>query len=263
MTDVDLEVADSFERIFPVLPVIADWDDVLRRVGDGRFGVKAAARLRHRRLVALAAAALFVALASASAFGTVRELLFGERPQVAFAAAPTWSPDGKRIAFVSVACAQWCNGPLEADVVNAEGSGRPELTRAWRVDNARLSYAGLPVWSPDWRKVALVRERGMNRGYPVHGRPSDIYVMNADGSGLRRLTRSPQNDGDPVWSPDGRRLAFVRIQGGRADIYVVHADGRGLRRLAHAIAFRPMSGGPSSGFGANPGGRRTAAGSRS
>ena len=59
-------------------------------------------------------------------------------------------------------------------------------------------------------------------------------------------------DGDPVWSPDGRRLVFVRIRGGRSDIYVVDADGSRLRRLAHAIAFTPKGGGPSSGFGANP-----------
>jgi len=44
--------------------------------------------------------------------------------------------------------------------------------------------------------------------------------------------------------PDGRRLAFVRIRGGRADIYLVDADGSGLRRLAHAMAFAPMPGGP-------------------
>jgi TolB protein len=58
-------------------------------------------------------------------------------------------------------------------------------------------------------------------------------------------------DGDPAWSPDGRRLAFVRVRGGRSDIYVVNRDGSGLRRLAHAITFRPMPG-SSSGFAANP-----------
>jgi Tol biopolymer transport system component len=263
MTDVELEVADSFERIFPVPDPTADWDDVLQRA-EGRRGHRGArlgreqvARLtkgRHRgRVVVLAAASLIVAVASASAFGTVRDLLFGER-RTASAGAPAWSPDGRRIAFVTVACAQWCNGPLEAHVMNADGGGQRNLSREWGLEGAPASIfsAGFPVWSPDWRRVAFVQERGVYRRYPVHGRYSDIYVMNADGSGRRRLTQSPQNDGDPVWSPDGGRLAFVRIRGGRADIYVVNADGSGLRRLAHAIAFRPMSGAPSSGFGANP-----------
>jgi Tol biopolymer transport system component len=261
MTDVDLEVADSFERIFPVSDAIADWDDVLQRA-EGRRGYRGSrirrsqeARLLQaagRRVVLVAATALIVAVASTAAFGTVRDLLFGERQTVpGWAGTPTWSPDGRRIAFLTVGCAQWCNGPLEAYVMNADGSGQRNLTREWGLKGAP-PFGGLPVWSPDWRKVAFVQERGVYRTYPVHGRYSDIYVVNADGSGRRRLTQSPQNDGDPVWSPDGRRLAFVRIRGGRADIYVVSADGSGLRRLAHAIAFTPMGGAPSSGFGANP-----------
>ena len=133
--------------------------------------------------------------------------------------------------------------------MNADGSGQRNLTREWGLKGASDYLQGAPVWSRDWRRVAFVRERGVwrtHRGWVQ--RYSDIYVMNADGSGRRRLTRSPQNDGDPVWSPDGRRLAFVRVRGGRSDIYVVDADGSGLRRLAHAIAFRPGPGDPKVGL---------------
>ena len=249
MTDVDLEVTDSLERIFPAPVVSADWDDVLERTHREQ-----AARLREggrrRRVVALAAAALVVAVASASAFGTVRDLLFGER-RTAWAGAPAWSPDGRRIAFMTLCFQEECRS--EVNVMNADGSGQRNLTREWGLQGAFDYLQGAPVLSPDWRRVAFVRERGVwrtHRGWVQ--RYSDIYEMNADGSGRRRLTRSPQNDGDPVWSPDGHRLAFVRVWGGRSYIYVVNGDGSGLRRLAYAIAFRPSPGAPSSGFAANP-----------
>lgn len=220
----------------------------------------------RRRVLVLSATALIVAVASASAFGTVRDLFFGA-DRSAYHGAPVWSPEGRRIAFVTAGCgALWCDGRVEFNVMNADGSGQRNLSREWERHGRApaLSHAaGLPVLSPDWRRVAFVQQRG--GVHPRGGaRYSDIYVMNADGSESRRLTRSPQNDGDPVWSPDGRRVAFVRIRGGlcrspvrcplkgRADVYVVNADGSGLRRLAHAITFAPLSGAPSAGLAANP-----------
>jgi TolB protein len=230
MRDVDTEIAESFERIYPDPAPTADWDDVLDRAR-GHRGVN------QRRVVLVVAALLFVVVASASAFSTVRERLFGERRIAAGAA--TWSPDGRRIAFVTVGCTPKCSsdGAVGLNVMNADGSGQRSLTRELSLDGIPR-HTPLPVWSRDLRKLAFVQERGPERGYPVYGRYSDVYVINADGSGRRQLTRSSQNDGDPVWSPDGRRLAFVRVVGGLADLYVVNADGSGLRRLAHIGAGR-------------------------
>ena len=60
---------------------------------------------------------------------------------------------------------------------------------------------------------------------------SEIYVINADGSGLERLTFNDADDTCPAWSPDGTRIAFTSDRDGNGEIYVMHADGGGQRRL--------------------------------
>jgi Tol biopolymer transport system component len=85
--------------------------------------------------------------------------------------APAWSPDGRKIVFVSDR-----DGNSEIYVMNANGSGQRSLTR-------NPAYDADPAWSPDGRKLAFVSNRDGSYG---------IYVMNADGSGQRRLAqRSP------------------------------------------------------------------------
>ena len=102
---------------------------------------------------------------------------------------PAWSPDGRRIAFVSRR-----DGNSEVYVMNADGSGKRNLTR----DRASDDY---PTWSPDGRRIAFLRGRltairvpgrGVRRRYLYH-----LYVVNADGSGLRRLTRNRRGPGIP------------------------------------------------------------------
>ena len=61
--------------------------------------------------------------------------------------------------------------------------------------------------------------------------PSDVYVMNADGTGLRRLTRSRGEDNYPAWSPDGRRIVFGSERDGNLGLYVMKKDGSRQRRL--------------------------------
>jgi Tol biopolymer transport system component len=55
--------------------------------------------------------------------------------------------------------------------------------------------------------------------------------MNADGSGVRRLTHDPPADGFPAWSPDGTKIAFVSERDGNPDIYVMNGDGTAVRRF--------------------------------
>jgi TolB protein len=97
-----------------------------------------------------------------------------------FETGPAWSPDGRKIAFVS----GHGNYP-GLFAMNADGSGQQRLTRG----------GSQPHWSPDGRQIAFVSKR---YGY------ADIYVMNADGSGQRNLTRTPghgRRESQPVWSP--------------------------------------------------------------
>ena len=85
-----------------------------------------------------------------------------------------------------------------------------------------------PDWSPDGGRIAFGSDRD--------GR-SEIYVMNADGSGVTRLTYNDAVDSSPAWSPDGRRIAFHSTLGGNWEIYVMNADGSGVTRLTHNDAF--------------------------
>jgi TolB protein len=116
-----------------------------------------------------------------------------------------WSPDGQTIAF---------EGYSRVLFVNADGSGQRDVTRELRLGQ-------LPVWSPDGHRIALFKCRG--------GQRCDIYVMNADGRGLRRLTRG-DSSGFPLWSPNGKKIALLR--GYPPEVWVMNADGSGQRRLA-------------------------------
>jgi Tol biopolymer transport system component len=64
----------------------------------------------------------------------------------------------------------------------------------------------------------------------------NVYVVDADGTGLRRLTTSPGDDFDPSWSPDGTRIAFRRERSGEPEIWIMNADGTQQRRLTDGLS---------------------------
>ena len=93
---------------------------------------------------------------------------------------PDWSPDGKRIAYMDA------NGDTAIHVINADGTGDVSL--------GRPGYETGPAWSPDGAKIAFVYQ-------PEFGVPYEIYVMDADGGNLSRVTVSESSVGTPSWQP--------------------------------------------------------------
>ena len=130
---------------------------------------------------------------------------------------PAWSPDGKRVAFVSTRHDP--NG--EIYVMNADGTAVQRLTFDDHLDEA-------PTWSKDGKRIAFVSTRDDEQG--------EIYVMNAaDGSGVSRLTEFTGTDGEPAWSPYGKQIVFVSgrdaLSEGKTELYVVDVDTRQVSRL--------------------------------
>ncbi len=134
--------------------------------------------------------------------------------------APAWSPSGSQIAFVRTPS----GGESSIYVVNADGSG------ATRISPLDGKYDFDPDYSPDGSKIAFASDRDGN---------NEIYVMNANGGNVQRLTNSASSDSNPAWSPDGTMIAFQRapadsgnaITLGAGEILVMDTSGKVLRNL--------------------------------
>jgi TolB protein len=172
---------------------------------------------------------------TANADGTDSKVLV---PNKAFEESPRWSPDGKRIAFVSTR-----DGNQELYTIGADGKDLRRLTSEVALDNS-------PTWSPDGRRIAFASARSGN---------FEIHVMNADGTGVRRLTNHPALDSWPAWSPDGKRIAFTSNRDGNYEIYVMDADGSGLRNLTSHPAQDNCATGPPMASASHSSRRATAA----
>lgn len=153
---------------------------------------------------------------------------------------PTWSPDGKEIAYVrgesvaSVVPSRY--GQLFA--VNADGGEARRIT-AGHPDTD-------PDWSPDGRAIAFTRGENLSSSRAN----DDLYVLDLATGATHQLTRTPPGvfEAAAAWSPDGSLIAFARVTGtsqfdGAASIHVINSDGTGGRLvLEHKLfAYAPYS----------------------
>jgi Tol biopolymer transport system component len=104
-------------------------------------------------------------------------------------------------------------------VIGSNGSGLTTLTQDPQQQDR------YPAWSPDGSLIAFASDRDGDY---------EIFVMNADGSGVSQLTFNSADDYYPVWSPDGTQIAYhsASTMGAMADIYIVNVDGSGSFNLS-------------------------------
>ncbi len=145
----------------------------------------------------------------------------GQRSNVALASwhpilSPAWSPDGGRIAYVSL------ESKKPVVYMHDLASGRREVLANFRGSNSA------PAWSPDGKRLAVVLSKDG---------PSRLYLMTATGRIVRPLADSISIDTEPRFSPDGRHVYFTSDRGGAPQIYRVGVEGGDVERITFEGGF--------------------------
>jgi Tol biopolymer transport system component len=132
---------------------------------------------------------------------------------------PDWSPDGSQIAFERLFPSSQ-GGDYELFVMNSDGSALHRLPGG-------PGFDGTPKWSPDGRSLLFASDRP-KRGRPTCRECSALYLMNPDGTTLRRITKRTVDSITPAWSSDGSSIAWSRHN----SLYLMNADSTSAHMLA-------------------------------
>lgn len=164
-----------------------------------------------------------VAYVAASGYGNDREYRLviadtdGEGDRIVMTSpepimSPNWSPDGKRIAYVSFE-----DHNAAVFVQNLSSGERRKVSSLPGIN-------GAPAWSPDGAALAVTLSKD--------GSP-DIYVIDVGSGSMHRITQDDSIDTEASWSPDGRSLVFTSDRGGKPQLYLVSAQGGEPQRLTY------------------------------
>src|SRR5215212_10019430 len=158
---------------------------------------------------------------------------------------PVWSPDGQKIAYFTASSPEG-SPEVKFCVINADGTTEGRLITLFSETSEHPTYLRSLAWSPDGKRIAFARGTLPADTSTVSADSSEpasastegligIHLINVDGTGLRKLTSLhedtiSQERGGPVWSPDGKRIAFIDANRyGETELNVINADGSGPR----------------------------------
>ena len=162
------------------------------------------------------------------------------KPEMDAIYTPSWSPDGSKILFSGIK-----DGQLDIFTVDVETSELVKLTDDFFDESS-------PKWSNDGTKIAFASDR-LDLPYDLSmgniTSAYDIFIMDADGSNIQRITTSPFNDNHPTWSPDGNNISFVSDRNGISNLYSVDLETMSVKPLTNLLT------GASSPFWSPDGGR--------
>lgn len=125
---------------------------------------------------------------------------------------PRWSPDGKKIAYVSF------EKKKPVIYLQEVSTGQRTLLANFKGNNSA------PAWSPDSKKLAIVL---------TYNRNSQIYIINTDGADVKQIMRTRSINTEPTWSPDGKEIYFTSNRGGNPQIYKVSLDNHEVTRVTY------------------------------
>jgi Tol biopolymer transport system component len=150
----------------------------------------------------------------------------------------SFSPDSKQISFTQASGRVKEDTALKSDIIehsslavmDVDGSNRHVIYQS-RPFSSDLNY---PMFSPNGKQILFERA---NSGFSKPAGQSGVFVINADGTGLKQLTPWTEKSGDnPDWSPDGKWILFhthVEDPGAQSQYVLIHPDGTGRRQLTH------------------------------